>query len=516
MPRFQNPIIPGFHPDPSICRKGDDYYLVNSSFEFFPGVPLFHSQDLINWEQIGHVLTRESQLSLRGSPTSGGIFAPTIREHNGRFYMITTNILLFPTGHPNFIVHTDDIHGEWSEPVFINHVGIDPSLFWDDDGSAYYVGTGEDGSGSQGIICFGIDPDTGEITTQKHILWYGSGGRCPEGPHLYKIGNYYYLMIAEGGTEYGHMETLARSENLFGPYEGCPNNPILSHRNYDRSPLQAMGHADLVDTPAGDWYLVFHGVRPSGSQLHHIGRETMLAPVTWEDGWIIVNGGQPVGLSMRTPGEGEPARFTSAFREEFSSSPLPPRFSYLRNPVPSNYKVKDGLTLTGGDPLSSRGDVTFLGVRQTQMNLTAQTEVSLSGKGEAGLSVYHTEENHYELLVSKKEGGLSVQLRRQAADLVSLSDPVFFPGASSLTLEVSAESFKYRFFAGESENDLSEIGAGSTQLLSTETMRGTFTGCFFALFAQGDVEARFPYFTVTESDSQRELNDSAPKPLYPV
>ncbi len=514
MNAYQNPILPGFYPDPSICRAGEDYYLVNSSFEFFPGVPLWHSRDLVHWERQGSVLTRKSQLDLVGAMTSVGIFAPTIREHGGRFYMITTNVLKFPTGRPNFIVHTDDINGPWSDPVWIDHMGIDPSLFWDDDGQAYYVGTGDDPeSHSQGIVCFGIDPETGEIRTEKRVLWTGSGGRCPEGPHLYKIHGTYYLMIAEGGTEYGHMVTIARSDCLWGPYESCPHNPILTHRNADQSPLQGVGHADLVDTPDGRWFLVVHGVRPSRAQLHHIGRETLLAPVEWVDGWPVVNGGRPLELTM---GEGEPARGDMNFAEDFSGETLDPRWTFLRNPVPEHYRLGGGLTLiSGSGTLDDYGETTFLGVRQQQMELTFETELMVEGPGEAGLSVFHTNEHHYDLCVSRQEGGLGVSLRRRAVDLCAQSQPVVFPG-EQLVLRVIARRGEYVFLAGPDAASLTPIGTGSTQLLSTEAMRGTFTGCFAALFAQHGATARFGRFSVTEDPEQRQLNTTLPAFAYPV
>ena len=246
---YENPILPGFYPDPSICRVGEDYYLVNSSFEFFPGVPLWHSRDLLHWEQLGYVLTRESQLPLVDCRTSGGIFAPTIRYHDGRFYMITTNV----TGGGNFFVWTDDIRGEWSGPIWIDHQGIDPSLFWDADGKVYYTGTHTDENGNNCIGQFEIDLETGAKLSETKCIWYGTGGKCPEGPHMYRIGNWYYLMIAEGGTEYGHMETIARSRSVWGPFESCPHNPILTHRNAHRVEFQALGHADLVETPEGKW-----------------------------------------------------------------------------------------------------------------------------------------------------------------------------------------------------------------------------------------------------------------------
>jgi xylan 1,4-beta-xylosidase len=276
---YSNPILPGFYPDPSVCRVGEDYYLVTSSFEYFPGVPIFHSRDLIHWRQIGHCLTRPDQLRLAGVPSSGGIFAPTLRYHDGLFYMVTTNV----SYGGNFYVFTDDPGGAWSEPVFVQQGGIDPSLCFD-RGHVYFTSTGE--SSLMGIYQSEIDIKSGKKLTETRFLWSGTGGRYPEGPHLYHIGDYYYLMIAEGGTEYGHMETLARSQSPWGPFEPCPHNPLLTHRNESQSPIQGTGHADLVEAHDGSWWLVFLGFRPQRWQYHHLGRETFLAPVTWSAaGW---------------------------------------------------------------------------------------------------------------------------------------------------------------------------------------------------------------------------------------
>lgn len=341
---YENPIIPGFYPDPSVCRVGEDYYLVNSSFEFFPGVPLWHSRDLLHWEQIGHVLTRDSQLPLENCRTSGGIYAPTIRWRDGRFYMITTNV----SNGGNFFVWTDDIRGEWSEPVYIDQGGIDPSLFWDDDGTVYYTGTHSDESGRPGIGMFPVDLETGKRLGETKIIWYGTGGKCPEGPHLYKINGWYYLMIAEGGTEYGHMETIARSRSVWGPYESCPHNPIVTHRNAHREvEFHAVGHADLVEAPDGKWWMVCHAIRPSIFMLHHTGRETMLLPVEWdENGWPVVNGNRYITAEMQVEGEGC-VRVPRSWRDDFTDRAPAPRWAYLRNPDRSRYAFGDGLTLRG-------------------------------------------------------------------------------------------------------------------------------------------------------------------------
>ncbi len=512
---YRNPIIPGFYPDPSICRVKDEYYLVNSSFEYFPGVPLWHSDTLFSWEQKGYVLTRESQLELGNCPASAGVFAPTIREHNGTFYMITTNVNLFPKGTPNFIVHTDDINGEWSEPVYIDQMGIDPTLFFDDNGDVYYAGTGFDETGKQGIVLFMINPLTGDIKSEKKYIWYGTGGRNPEGPHLYKKDNMYYLMIAEGGTEYGHMVTVARSENIWGPYESCPYNPVLSHRDNDKSIFQCVGHADLVETKDHEWYAVFHAVRPSAAQLHHIGRETMLAKVTWKDGWPLINNKQPISVWM---GETEKTyRYDDSFTDCFDTKQYHPKWSWLRNPDLSLYIIGDGLQIKGSSfTLDDTASASFMGVRQTQMELDCMTEMSLEGNGTAGICVYHTNEHHYDLHIRKTDTGYGVSLKRRVADMTVNSEEFFIAETDHLILKIVAVRNIYSFYAGKDEEHLISIGTGSTQLMSTEVMKGTFTGCFFGLFAEGDACAKFRYFKILESKEQKEKNAADLQREYPV
>ena len=296
---YRNPVLPGFYPDPSVVRVGEWFYLVNSSFEFFPGVPIHRSRDLVHWEPIGHVLTRDSQLPLATAYPSGGIFAPTIRYHAGTYYMVTTNV----THRGNFFVTAKDPAGPWSEPIWINMPGgIDPSLFFDDDGKVYLTSTGS----APGIHMAQIDVATGKLlTSPPKIVWKGTGGRYPEGPHLYKIGGRYYLMISEGGTEYGHMVTIARAGSPWGPFEACPRNPILTHRDTPLSqPIQATGHPDLFEDGKGNWWMVFLAIRPQGNYYwHHLGRETFLAPVRWDaQGWPVINDGKPIALDMRVAG----------------------------------------------------------------------------------------------------------------------------------------------------------------------------------------------------------------------
>jgi len=504
---YQNPVIPGFHPDPSICRKDNDYYLVTSSFEFFPGVPLFHSEDLVNWKQIGHVLTRRTQLELTGCRTSGGIFAPTIRFHDGRFYMTTTNV----DNLGNFYVWTDDIRGEWSDPIRIAQGGIDPSLFFDDDGSVYFTSTFTDRNGP----CIGqsrIDIKTGDLLSETKAIWHGTGGKCPEGPHTYKIDGIYYLMIAEGGTEYGHMETIARSSCPWGPYEGCNRNPILSHR--DINPLegvyQALGHGDLIETPEHDWWMVFHGIRPSQFMLHHLGRETMLAPVRWDDkGWPIVNEGRSICASMtahkvRSSCIGEECKWHN-FRDDLNGRPLDPSWSFLRNPIPTDYIHQPGISglgLKGTEiSLDDPASPTFIGRRQQHFAISVEVTMIFDpadSLSRAGLSVFHTNEHHYDLTVMKKDGRKTVFLRKRVADIILEMEHIILPERKDYILKIIASKYEYNFFIGIDGKEWRPVGSGRSQLLSTEVMGHTFTGCFIGLFSQGADTAYFKDFEYRE------------------
>lgn len=297
--KYTNPVIPGFYPDPSICKADGKYYMVCSSFQYFPGVPLFESQDLVNWRQIGHVLTRESQLPLEGADCSGGIYAPTIRYHEGRFYMVTTNV----TSLGNFYVWTDDIHGEWSDPIQVQQGGIDPSLYFE-DGKTYFMSNGDDDRGISGVTQCEIDIETGTKVSPSVCIWQGAGGRYLESPHLYKIKGQYYLMAAEGGTEYGHMVVYAKGPTVNGPFTNYPGNPVLTNRNLGGYVIQGCGHGDLVEDEKGNFWMVHLAFRQIDRWLpfHITGREVCLAPVTFgEDGWFTAGvGGLPLSVWRRT------------------------------------------------------------------------------------------------------------------------------------------------------------------------------------------------------------------------
>ena len=289
-----NPILPGFNPDPSIVRVDGVYYLVTSTFEYLPGMPVYRSEDLIDWSLIGHVATREEQIGIRHSPTPGGVFAPTIRFHDGRFYVIVS-VMFNARGCVVFTAEAPE--GPWSEGVEIPAVdGIDPDLAWDDDGVAYvtYAVMG------QGIRQLRVDLDTGEALEAPRSLWSGTGLHAPEGPHLYRRGEDWYLLIAEGGTERGHTVAIARGNSPDGPFEGFEGNPILTARSTS-SAVQNVGHADLVEAPDGGTALVALGVRPGGftRSFSPLGRETFLTRVEWVDGWPRV---EPITVAP-TPGE---------------------------------------------------------------------------------------------------------------------------------------------------------------------------------------------------------------------
>ncbi len=498
---YRNPILPGFHPDPSICRVNRDYYLVTSSFEFFPGVPLFHSEDLIHWEQIGHVLTRESQLVLEKCPVSGGIWAPTIRYNKGRFYVTTTN---FSHG-GNFIVWTDDIDGEWSDPIWIKQKGIDPSLFFDDDGTVYFVSTYDMPDGQAIGQCI-IDIETGNMLTETKIIWNGSGGKYPEGPHMFRKNGIYYLMIAEGGTEYGHMETIARSSSPWGPFIGCPRNPILTHRDTRLEEFQALGHADLVVTPEGDSWMIFHGIRTSQYMLHHLGRETMIAPVSWvEDGWPLVYGGKnitPIMEVLDIPDE----KFVTKIQgpDLIESLFLDKYWSFLRNPDMKSYSLSErpgSICLIGSKvSLNDCASPTFIGRRQQHFNLQAKTIVDYLPKKDndmAGMTIFHTNEHHYDLAIRLCNGKRVAILRKRVGDMQTESNPVVLPEEGKIILYIIAQKLEYSFFVGTEVMERVQVGTGRTQLLSTECMPMTFTGCFIGLFSEGQSKAWFEKFNYT-------------------
>ncbi len=441
------PVVPGFHPDPSVCRVGDTYWMVHSSFEYAPGVPLFRSTDLTSWEQVGNVLARPSQLDVSAAPGSGGITAPTLRHHDGRFWMITTNLA---DGGWQTLLTAEDPLGEWSEPVRMPGVrGIDPDLAWDDDGTLVVTYAGFGAGGPAGLVQQRVDPATGEALTERQHVWQGTGGRFPEGPHLYRIGEWWYLLIAEGGTERGHAVTLARGPSPSGPFEPCPHNPLLTHRGVE-SPVQNTGHADLVQRPDGSWAIVFHGVRPRGAspQFHVLGRETFAAEVEWVDGWPRLG-------EWLTP-DPAPVLLDELAGDELLVSWVSPR----RFPADVLTRGEGGwrLTAVGGDPAAE--DLAFAGRRQEHLHARVRAVVDATG-GVGGLSVRMDARHHLDLEVSAG--------RVHAVAQVGPLRSVLGSG------EVSAGDVVLEIRAVPDEGHFSSTALGPDQLVAGVVEDGTFT-----------------------------------------
>jgi xylan 1,4-beta-xylosidase len=485
--RYTNPIIPGFYPDPSLCRVGYDFYLVTSSFEYFPGIPIFHSRDLVHWRQIGYGLTRPEQMPVHDGRSSGGIFAPTIRFNDGKFYIITTNV----NGGGNFIISASDPAGEWSDPLWLEQGGIDPSLFFDDDGRVYFSGT----NGGR-IVQREIDPETGQFLSPEVGVWDGTGGQYPEAPHLYKIGGLYYLMISEGGTEYGHMVTIARSSQAMGPFESCPHNPVLSHRSI-KSPLQVTGHADWVQLEDGSWWLVCLGVRPNGyPPCYHLGRETFLTPLTWDSaGWPVVGEQGRLPLEADAPQLPPQTWPADPSRDDFDLPVLGLSWNFVRthprSPEPSLWSLSDRpgwLRLAGTCAnLASLEPAALIVRRQQHFDCRAAALLEFepqSAQEEAGLTVRMNERHHYEIARTVRDGQPAVIVRRQIGSLsAEVACQVVTPGA--LVLEIHATPDHYQFGFRLAGQEWRLLADGETRYLSTE-VAGGFTGVFFGLYATGN------------------------------
>jgi xylan 1,4-beta-xylosidase len=499
MMKYSNPVIPGFYPDPSVCRVGSDFYLVTSSFEYFPGVPVFKSRDLVQWKQIGHCLTRPEQLPLAGARSSGGIYAPTIRYHKGRFYMVTTNV----TDKGHFFVWTDDPTGEWSDPIWVQfgdkpgfNDSIDSSLFFDDDGKVYFQCNHQ----QEGIFQFEIDIETGEHLSDTRHLWAGTGGSWPEAPHLYKIDGRYYLLIAEGGTHLTHMVTIARSDNPWGPFESCPYNPILTHRSRYHQ-IQATGHAELFQAEDGSWWAVSLAIRwpdtvKYNPRTHHLGRETFLAPVKWIDGWPVIGNNSQIELEMEVDHlPGNPAALEQSSQptsDDFAQPELPLYWNFLRNPRAEDWSVaeKPGtLTLHGSAvTLDDVDSPAFIGRRQQHADCVVSTTVDFDPtqeNEEAGLTALMNECHHYDIAVTRRDGQRSVIFRQRIGPFLRAElacEPI---GEGAVTLVIEAGALTYHFQYAVAGGEPRELGTGTVHHLSTE-VAGGFTGVYFGMYATGN------------------------------
>lgn len=477
---YNNPIIPGFYPDPSICKKGDTYYLVCSSFNYFPGVPLFESKDLINWTLIGHVISRNEQLDLTNAGNAGGVYAPTIRCHNGRFYMVTTHV-----AKKHFYMYTDDIYGSWSQPIWVDQEGIDPSLYFEGD-TTYFMSNGHDQTGRPTVLQCEINIESGEKLTETQEIWHGTGGRYLEAPHLYLIDGTYYLVASEGGTEYGHMIVVARGKTPYGPFENDPKNPILTNRNLGGHVIQGAGHGDLICDEKGNWWLPHLAFRQISryEMHHHLGREVYLVPLIINaDGWFETTTGGITPVTVETD------RLSADFKQNkrpvytFKGGNWEKEWAYIRNPFFENYHIAPGvLKLVATDKTLDEEALspTFLGLRQRGMHGYVQVDLELLAC-EGGLSLYMNESHHYEFGVIKKDGETVLMKRRRIGDLVNCEQKIINGDNVKLRIDFTNQAYYFNAIVDDVEID---FGSGKVKYLSKEVADG-FTGVFMGLYAQG-------------------------------
>lgn len=493
---IKNPILKGFHPDPSICRVGDDFYLVNSTFAYFPGVPIFHSRDLVNWQQIGNVLDRNSQVDLTDINHSEGVYAPTIRFNDGIFYVITTNI---PHG-GNFIVKAENPRGPWSDPYKLEGAeGIDPSLFFDDDGKAYYIGTrprkeGLRYDGDWEVWIQQLDLKKMCLVGESHAVWNGAMRNViwPEGPHLYKKDGYYYVMTAEGGTGSEHSITIARSRDIFGTYLGNPSNPIITHRHLGKEyPIKNVGHGDLVKTEDGQWFIVMLASRTCEGHCN-LGRETFLAKVIWEDGWPVINPGKGILELEQQHSLREYKKEMKECCTHFYKKELDYKWLCLRNPSSDMYSLNDRkgclCLYLKKETLKDLANPAYLAIRQEDYNylLAVMMEFTPHKDGEsAGIAIVQSNK-YYLKYVYTRTNGRDILKIIKAVDgrekIISASEV----NAQRLSLKIVSRGQNLDFYYAVSDDDynllIENVRADD---FSTETAGG-FVGCTLGMYASSN------------------------------
>ena len=497
--RYENPIIRGFNPDPSVCRVDRDYYLVTSSFEYFPGIPVYHSTDLVNWTQIGNCIERENLLPFEAAAAGQGMWAPTIRYHDGRFYVTATF-----HGFGNFIVHTENPAAGWSDPVKVEMTGIDPSLLFDDD-RVYYCTNQRGGDDREAISLAEINPETGALLSPARVIWHGMSSDRPqylEAPHVYHIGNAYYLLAAEGGTKENHMITVARSSGIWGPYESCAK-PVVTNRWAENTGVACSGHGDLVEDETGNWWMVHLATRPDDLWYSHLGRETFLLPVCWEAGWPVAGDGV-----SRIHCEGpltNPQRAAEPWRADFHSRQY--QWLFLRKPDWSLYDFRgNALWLTPGTEKLSEplGRPAFLALRQMDVKCVTEAEITFEpvrDGSEAGLTVYLADNAYYAFRIRREAGVTQVVVGRGDARAASVPVP---ESVSVVRLRIDANKRTYAFscaFDGQEFRTLAEM-----PVFSRADAGRCFTGTLIGLYAQCEDKherpAKITSFCMEPADGQ--------------
>lgn len=516
MATVTNPILPGFHPDPSIVRVGEWYYLANSTFEWWPGVRIHRSRDLAHWELAGYALTRRSQLDLRGNPDSGGVWAPCLSYADGRFWLIYSDAKSL-TGIfkdvRNYLVTAERIEGPWSEPGYLNASGFDPSLFHAGDGRKWLVNQIWDPRPGQNAFA-GIALQEYSVPEQRLIgepvnIFRGSSLGVTEGPHLYRQDGFYYLVTAEGGTGYEHAITVARSQSLTGPYEVSPHHPLLSARDHPHHPLQKAGHGSFVQSPDGSWYVVYLCSRPLGAKRRCIlGRETALQPFDWPaDGWPRLAHGNLPTLIVEVPGVAAANDYLAEFTDDFAGVELHPQWNTLREPADASWlslTERPGfLRLRGRHSLNSTFDQSLVGFRLLHQHCRISTRLEFAPRSfqqTAGLALYYNTRNFYYACVSRGEDGRRELRILGAANgrFGELLTPAFAlpeTGAVTIAAELRDGALSFSVGPGDSAPTVVVAGIDATTLSDDHVHEGGgwgFTGTFAVLCAQDSGDSQVP------------------------
>jgi xylan 1,4-beta-xylosidase len=497
---FCNPILPGFYPDPSICRAGDDYYLVTSTFEYFPGLPIFHSRDLVHWHQIGHVLDRPSQLPLQEVRPSGGLYAPTLRFSQGVFYVINT-LVDGKTRSGNFIVTATDPVGPWSEPHWLDSApGIDSSLFFDDDGRVWYTGnrmaTNSQYEGHTEIWLQELDLQTMSLIGEPQAIWDGAlkGAIWSEAPHLYKIQGRYYLLTSEGGTAYHHAVVIARSDTVTGPYEGNPGNPIMTHRHLGLDyPIVGTGQADLVETQSGEWWAVLLAMRPYGGYFYNLGREMFLVPVRWEDGWPVVSSGtERVEFVYPVPDLPEESWPVPASRDDFDQQALALQWNSLRTPDEEkswSLDARPGYLRLCLRPqrLSDQTNPSFIGRRQQHIHFAAQAVLEFIPRTEheyAGLALVQNNDFHFPWIVTQATDKVVRLIKRAHGQEELLAEQPI--ALEQLYLKVETHEQSYSFYVASEPSAWRPVAENVDGRILSTPVAGGFVGTYIAMYASSN------------------------------
>lgn len=537
MPPVRNPILPGFNPDPSILRVGNDYYIATSTFEWYPGVQIHHSTDLANWTLAIRPLSRKSQLDMRGDPDSCGVWAPCLTHDGARFWLVYTDVKRkdgsFKDTH-NYIIHAPSIEGPWSDPVFANSSGFDPSLFHDDDGRKWFVNMLTDHRSRPqpfaGICLQEFDPEKGRLVGPRQNIYPGTSLGLVEGPHLYKRNGWYYLLTAEGGTSYGHACTLARSASIWGPYETHPEKYILTSKDAPLAALQRAGHGDIVDTPDGKTYLVHLTGRPVGQERRCVlGRETGIQEVYWgDDDWLYVNNGPVPSLYVDLPASRDDTPYWAEQRYTFDEG-LPLDFQWLRTPESDRiFSFEDGkLVLHGRESIGSWFEQSLVARRQTHFSYDVETVIDFLPEDErqyAGLTAYYCRYNFFYLTVTAHSDGqrelliMSSEASHPEGRLQKpMVDAVQIPNEGKVKLALKVQGGRtLQFYYALEGQELVKLGPVlDASILSDEcgghAAHGSFTGAFVGVACSDlnglAMEAKFDYFVYRPFEDKTDRYD---------